>query len=725
MRSPRWLGSTSAAWALWFVFGIGCSAGTLGDSSQDAGPPGTCTVDTDCTASAALCCDGKCVDPTSDAAHCGSCKACPSVVHGTAACMAGKCGVGTCDTGFGDCDKDAANGCEVNTDTTVDSCGTCGTKCSVPSGTAGCEKGKCTVATCSTGRADCNGKVEDGCETDLRTDVAHCGACTTPCTPPSGTEMTCVAGACFLGACKTGFGDCDGDGKGCETDLGADAKNCGACGTVCPSIPHAVPKCGGGTCAVGTCEVGFADCDGALWNGCETEIAKDPENCGGCGKACATVSGGKLSCVSGACGAAVCGPGFADCDVDPKTGCEVSLATDVKNCGLCANACPTVAHATAGCSAFVCGIGKCDTGYEDCFGGATDGCETSVLDNPDHCSGCGKACAAVANGTRACAAGACKIGTCNTGYDDCDGKLDTGCESKLASDPANCGKCGTACPKPSHAAAACSSSTCGLGVCETGWANCNSDDTDGCEKDVTTDPSNCGGCGVKCGTASCVSGACVCSKNVLILPDDSATGAATLATALTTAGFTVTTGAAASYLYNGTNPSLTGFGSVIVLAGGPTSTSYQTDMPAGGQSAILAFVNAGNGLVLTEWAAYHVASGRWATLAPLVLLNRTTTYTGSVTAAVDPARATHPIWEGLPSSFTFSGAVNVGKAKSGSYLSVIGTSPEAFDLVVLSDAPVGRVAHFAGSGNYVPNGWSNTNLQKLMANAAGWTARCK
>ncbi len=725
MLGGRSLGPRRLGIALFFALATGCSAGEIGDTNQDAGPPGSCSIDVDCTGSSAtLCCGGKCVDPLSDAAHCGSCAACPAAAHATAACTAGKCAVGTCDPGFGDCDKVFTNGCEVSTDTTVDNCGACGTKCSVPSGTAACEKGKCAIAACSTGRADCNGKVEDGCETDLRTDVAHCGSCATPCTAPSGTEISCVAGACFIGACKTGFGDCDGDGKGCETDLGADAKHCGTCGTVCAAFPHAAPKCGSGACVVGTCDVGFEDCDKEIWNGCETAISSDPENCGACGKSCPTVSGGKLACVTGACGAAVCTAGFADCDTDAKTGCEVTLSTDAKNCGLCGNVCPAISNGTPGCAGFKCGIGTCDTGYDDCFGGASDGCETSLLTNADHCSACGKACAAVANGTRACAAGACKIGTCNTGYDDCDGSLATGCESKLAEDPANCSKCGTVCPTPSHGAAACKSGTCGLGVCDAGWANCDGDDTNGCEFNVATDPSNCGGCGIKCGTASCSAGACVCSKKILIIPDDSPTGTATLATALTAAGYTVTTGSAPSYLYNGTNPALTGFGSVVVLAGGPTSTSYTTDMPSAGQTALTSFVSAGNGLVLTEWAAYQVASGRWATLAPLVLLNRTTTFTGTINVAVDPARPTHPIWAGLPTSFTFSGAVNVGKAKTGPNLSVIGTSPEAFDLVVLRDAPAGRVVHFAGSGNYLPTGWNNTNVQKLIANAAGWAARC-
>jgi hypothetical protein len=44
---------------------------------------------------------------------------------------------------------------------------------------------------CSAGTADCNGIASDGCETDLTSDFANCGACGTSC----GTA-SCTAGAC-------------------------------------------------------------------------------------------------------------------------------------------------------------------------------------------------------------------------------------------------------------------------------------------------------------------------------------------------------------------------------------------------------------------------------------------------------------------------------------------------------------------------------------------------
>jgi hypothetical protein len=44
---------------------------------------------------------------------------------------------------------------------------------------------------------------------------------------------------------------------------------------------------------------------------------------------------------------------------------------------------------------------------------------------------------------------------------------------------------------------------------------------------------------------------------------------------------------------------------------------------------------------------------------------------------------------------------------------------------VIRDTPVGRVVHIAHAGNYSPNGWTNANLQKLVGNAVGWSARCQ
>lgn len=351
-----------------------------------------------------------------------------------------------------------------------------------------------------------------------------------------------------------------------------------------------------------------------------------------------------------------------------------------------------------------------------------DGCEQDVLMSTDHCGACNSPCV-VANGTPQCVDRMCGVASCNLGFDNCDGDPATGCETNLTSSPLHCSGCNLPCPVPAHAAAVCVNSMCGQGACEADYMDCNGG-ADGCEMRTSDDPQNCGGCGVTCGSGTCANSACVCLNTVLILKDDSDTGTQTLATALTSAGYAVTISPVPVYQYTGINPSPAGFGAVVVLSGGPTA-SLNTDMPAAGQAALVNHVNVnGNGLVLTEWAAYHVASGRWQTLAPLVLLQRTVAYSGQVIYTVDPAFTAHPLWSGLPASFTVGSTSNVGITRTGTGITRIAGSPQAIDAVAIRNTPVGRVAEVAHAGNYAPNGWTNTNMQRLMANAVGWVARC-
>ncbi len=99
-----------------------------------------------------------CVNLQDDVRNCGACGNVCAVINATPTCTAGVCRIGTCGVPFGDCDNNAANGCEVNTSTSVMHCGRCGMGCPlVANGTPTCAMGSCG-ATCNNGFELLNGR---------------------------------------------------------------------------------------------------------------------------------------------------------------------------------------------------------------------------------------------------------------------------------------------------------------------------------------------------------------------------------------------------------------------------------------------------------------------------------------------------------------------------------------------------------------------------------------
>jgi len=212
-------------------------------------------------------------------------------------------------------------------------------------------------------------------------------------------------------------------------------------------------RCVANACAL-SCAAGTADCDGASSNGCEART-DSTAHCGRCGNACSGAPHADPTCTATGCGTR-CQQGYADCDGVASNGCEVELAADASNCGACGRAC-TVINGQGQCSAGVCGRARCNATFDDCDGVAANGCEARI-DSSAHCGRCGNACTA----SMLCTAGACAP-SCTGGTTLCgESCVDT------RTSATDCGRCGNACPTAPNASPSCVSSACDI-VCNPGF----------------------------------------------------------------------------------------------------------------------------------------------------------------------------------------------------------------------------------------------------------------
>lgn len=320
------------------------------------------------------------------------------------------------------CDDGSVARCNVDLLSDNDNCGACGHKCEtylpLQIGTQ-CSGGKCRPFCMSAELRDCNGLVDDGCETSIANDPNNCGSCGNKCAD----GVPCIEGVC---GCEAGRTVCNGR---C-VDLLGDNGNCGACGTVCPWNPRLCePKnlppntatgCKNGQCGQLGCAFGYRDCNGDMQlgcdsvDGCETFVLEDLNNCGACGNKCApgqycrAVFGGSTP-------ECVCGPGETACgnfdDPEEAVTC-VDLANDPNNCGGCNHACPAAPNAKAVCRSGVCGL-ECPANRADCNGSWADGCEIDLLSNMKNCGACGNACDTDAG--QPCINGSCLMVECDAG----------------------------------------------------------------------------------------------------------------------------------------------------------------------------------------------------------------------------------------------------------------------------------------------------------------------
>lgn len=178
---------------------------------------------------------------------------------------------------------------------------------------------------------------------------------------------------------------------------------------------------------------------------------------------------------------------------------------------------------------------------------------------------------------------------------------------------------------------------------------------------------------------------------------------------LQAAGYSTTLVADDAY-YTGANPPPSSFGAVILLDG----RDYSDDMLQAGQQALVDYVAGGGTLIVSEWIAYEVASGRYSTLAPLMPVTRSGGSSGTFPFSVVQS---HPITAGVAATFWVETAISHCAARPGASVLVTSSGP----VVSLRAHGSGNVVHFAVAGNYSTyTPFRHAEIQRLLLNAVAW-----
>ncbi len=333
----------------------------------------------DCNGLAADGCEADLASPQS----CGACGNTCVVPQATAICNAGSCAIGSCDPGFGDCDGNAANGCETGL-TSASDCGACEVPCALPGAVASCASGSCKLVACDAGTFDCDGDAANGCEPIPCADGAHCGEA------GGCVSQVCVGGLCAAPACN------DHVRNGDEADVD--------CGGACPDcldfqLCTSSADCGSGVCIGGVCQP--ASCADGVKNG--NEIGVDcggscavPEVCNGVDDDCngSVDEGlGSSTCGLGVCQVTVqsCVAGVIQACVPGQPSAEVCDGLLDEDCdGVVDDGCACVNGATEACYTGPAGtqnVGLCHGGSRTCSLGQWGACAGQVTPSAEACDG--------------------------------------------------------------------------------------------------------------------------------------------------------------------------------------------------------------------------------------------------------------------------------------------------------------------------------------------------
>mgnify|MGYP006980632252 CR=1 FL=1 len=213
-----------------------------------------------------IACDGECIDPKTNPYYCGATGDCKKPNHGTNCtnsstnklCAGGKC-TSSCPTGQTQCDGFCINLVATN----VESCTNDNIKCKV-------------------GYGNCDNDVANGCEIDTNNDNAHCRVCGNACTKEKvehSQSVQCSSGACKATSCESGYKLQNG------TCVPSDTLDC--CGDKCTNCYEVYPnmdegKCVSSQCVLESCKGGYTP-DSTKKKCVEIECSSDTE-CGDSGE---------------------------------------------------------------------------------------------------------------------------------------------------------------------------------------------------------------------------------------------------------------------------------------------------------------------------------------------------------------------------------------------------------------------------------------------------------
>ncbi len=261
----------------------------------------------------------------------------------------------------------------------------------------------------------------------------------------------------------------------------------------------------------------------------------------------------------------------------------------------------------------------------------------------------------------------------------------------------------------------CTAHVCGDGVVHLGVEACddgNAVDEDRCKSDCSLNV-----CGDGIVGAACATG------DVLLIWDVLSDQTQALASALEAAGLRVTLSATSETAYDGTNPSPAGFSAIIHLDG----TTYAVEMPPSGQSALVQFVQDGGGYLHGEWSAYETSNGGLAAMREVILLDRSSGSSSTLTLHDAAGVSEHPILANVPASFSFGASYNIGPAHAFATnpVTVLMQDQSGSAAVAVREVGLGRVVGFSHAGNFGGAATlSDPNVQQLYVDGARWAGDC-